>query len=58
MKELIEKIAAEYEEFALNAGAQVAKGNKAAGLRARNAALDLIKDLKVFRQLSVKAGKE
>ena len=31
MKELVEKIQAEYEAFAVNAAAQVEKGNKAAG---------------------------
>ena len=31
MKELVEKIKAEYEEFVANADAQVEKGNKAAG---------------------------
>lgn len=35
MKELVEKINAEYAEFAKNAAAQVEKGNKAAGARAR-----------------------
>ena len=39
MKELIEKIKAEYEEFAVNAEAQAEKGNKAAGARARKAVL-------------------
>ena len=34
MKEIVEKIQKEYEEFAVNAEAQVAKGNKAAGARA------------------------
>ena len=31
MKELVEKINAEFEVFAANAAAQVEKGNKAAG---------------------------
>ena len=57
MKELVEKINAEYEVFATNAGAQVAKGNKAAGARARKAALALMKDLKEFRKVSVEAAK-
>ena len=57
MKELIEKIAAEYEVFALNADAQVTKGVKAAGKRARKSALDLMKDLKEFRKLSIEASK-
>lgn len=53
MKELIEKIAAEYAAFQTDANLQVEKGNKAAGVRARNAALELMKDLKEFRKASV-----
>ena len=49
MKELVEKINAEFAEFAKNAEAQVVKGNKAA--------LDLRKDLKDFRKASVEAAK-
>ena len=43
MKNLVEKINAEYEVFVSNANAQVEKGNKAAGTRARKAALELSK---------------
>ena len=57
MKELVEKIKAEYEVFVKNADAQVEKGNKAAGARARKAALDLMKDMKEFRKVSVEATK-
>ena len=57
MKELVEKIKAAYPEFVSNAELQVEKGNKAAGLRARKAAWELIKDLKEFRKVSVEAGK-
>lgn len=57
MKELIEKINANIQKFQENAVAQEAKGNKAAGVRARKAALDLIKDLKEFRKVSVEASK-
>ena len=57
MKGLVEKIKAAYPEFVSNAELQVEKGNKAAGLRARKAALELIKDLKEFRKVSVEAGK-
>ena len=57
MKELVDQIKAEYDVFVKNADAQVEKGNKAAGLRARKAALELIKDLKEFRKVSVEAGK-
>ena len=57
MKELVEKINAEFAEFAKNAEAQVVKGNKAAGARARKAALELMKDMKEFRKVSVEAAK-
>lgn len=57
MKELVEKINANMEAFKANAEAQVVKGNKAAGARARKAALELMKDLKEFRKASVEAAK-
>ena len=57
MKELVEKINATIAEFQANAEAQVVKGNKAAGARARKAALELMKDLKEFRKESVAAAK-
>ena len=58
MKNLVEKINAEIEAFKANAEAQVEKGNKAAGARARKAAIDLMKDLKELRKLSVEAAKK
>ena len=57
MKELVEKINAQYEVFAANAAAQVEKGNKAAGARARKAALNLMKAMKEFRKVSVENTK-
>jgi hypothetical protein len=57
MKTLVENIAAQYAAFAENANAQVEKNNKAAGTRARKAALELSKLLKEFRKVSVEAGK-
>lgn len=57
MKALVEKIKNEIDEFVANADAQVVKGNKAAGGRARKAALNLMKDLKEFRKVSVEASK-
>ncbi len=57
MKELVEKINAEIAAFQKDATAQLEKGNKAAGARARKAALALMKDLKEFRKVSVEAGK-
>ncbi|MDO4826476.1 MAG: histone H1 [Bacteroidia bacterium] len=58
MKELVEKIKAEIVDFQVNAEAQVEKGNKAAGARARKAALELMKDLKEFRKVSVEEAKK
>lgn len=57
MKELVAKIKAEYEVFAENAAAQVEKGNKAAGTRARKSALEISKLMKEFRKVSVEASK-
>ena len=57
MKELVDQIKAEYDLFVANADAQVEKGNKAAGARARKAALNLMKLMKDFRKASVDASK-
>ena len=57
MKELVAKINAEFEVFAANAEAQVEKGNKAAGMRARKSALEISKLMKEFRKVSVEASK-
>ncbi|MBP5505933.1 MAG: histone H1 [Bacteroidales bacterium] len=57
MKELVAKINAEIEAFQKNAAAQVEKGNKAAGTRARKAALEVSKLMKEFRKASVEAAK-
>ena len=58
MKALVEKINANIEAFKVNAEAQVVKGNKAAGARARKAALELMKDIKEFRKISVGEAKK
>lgn len=58
MKTIVDKINAEIAVFQANAEAQVVKGNKAAGARARKAALDLMKDLKEFRKVSVAEAKK
>ena len=58
MKNLVENIAAQYEAFAANANLQVEKNNKAAGTRARKAALELTKLLKEFRKVSVEEAKK
>ena len=57
LKELVTKINAEFEVFAANAAAQVEKGNKAAGTRARKSALEISKLMKEFRKVSVEAAK-
>lgn len=57
MKELVDQIKAEYEVFEKNAEAQVEKGNKAAGSRARKAALNIMKMMKDFRKVSVESSK-
>lgn len=57
MKELIDQIKVEIENFTVNADAQLVKGNKAAGTRARKAALNLSKLMKEFRKVSVEASK-
>ena len=57
MKELIEKINAEFAAFTKDAEAQMVKGNKAAGTRARKSALELGKLMKEFRKVSVEASK-
>ena len=58
MKELIEKINAEFESFFTEANQQSEKGNKAAGTRARKAALELSKLFKEFRKVSVEDSKK
>ena len=58
MKNLVDQINAQIELFAVNAAAQVEKNNKAAGTRARKAALELTKLLKEFRKVSVAEAKK
>ncbi|THV57542.1 histone H1 [Chryseobacterium candidae] len=58
MKELLEKINAEFETFKTDSNLQLEKGNKAAGTRARKAALELAKLLKDFRKISVEESKK
>ena len=58
MKDLVAKINAEYEVFAANAAAQAEKGNKAAGARARKAALNLKNLMTEFRKVSVEEAKK
>lgn len=58
MKELIEKITAEFESFASDANLQLEKGNKAAGTRARKSTLELTKLMKEFRKVSLEESKK
>lgn len=58
MKALVNKINENIELFQVNAEAQLVKGNKAAGARARKAALELMKDLKEFRKVSIADAKK
>ncbi len=57
MEELVKQINELGAAFAKDADAQIKKGNKAAGLRARKAALELSKLLKDFRAASNAAAK-
>lgn len=58
MKELIERINAEFENFKTDSDLQAEKGNKAAGTRARKSALELSKLFKDFRKVSVEEAKK
>jgi len=57
MNELIAKISATFAEFEKDANLQANNGNKAAGLRARKASLELEKAMKEFRKASLEAAK-
>lgn len=57
MKELMDKINGLVKAFTKDATAQVENGNKAAGMRARKASLELEKALKEFRKESIAAAK-
>lgn len=58
MNELIAKIKELNEALLVDATAQVEKGNKAAGTRARKASLELEKVLKEFRKVSLEDSKK
>ena len=57
MKTLVEKINEQIDLFQKNAAHQLEKNNKAAGTRARKAALEVSKLMKEFRKKSVDAAK-
>ncbi|HIW97245.1 MAG TPA: histone H1 [Candidatus Tidjanibacter gallistercoris] len=57
MQTLLDKINEQIEIFQTNANLQLTKNNKAAGTRARKAALEISKLMKEFRKESVEASK-
>lgn len=57
MENLVKKIESAYAAFLSDANAQIVKGNKAAGTRARKASLEIEKMLKEFRKLSLDTAK-
>lgn len=58
MKELFDNIQAKMIEFSAELNVNVNKGNKAAGVRARKASLELEKMLKEYRKVSLEAAKK
>lgn len=58
MKELITKIQESYQAFVKVANLQVENGNKAAGVRARKASLEIEKMMKEFRRVSLENAKK
>ncbi|MDR0371006.1 MAG: histone H1 [Prevotellaceae bacterium] len=58
MEKLVAKLRTDVEVFFTDAQAQIDKGNKAAGTRARKASLELEKALKAFRKQSLDASKK
>jgi hypothetical protein len=57
MKNLVENLLQLFADFQKDAIAQVEKGNKAAGTRARKSSLAIEKALKEFRKVSIEAAK-
>ena len=58
MENLVKEIESAFNAFLGDANAQVVKGNKAAGTRARKTSLGLEKLLKEFRKVSLEAAKK
>ena len=58
MKDLVEKINAEFETFKTESNSLPEKGVKAAGARARKSTLELEKLLKEFRKVSIEESKK
>ena len=57
MKNLVDNLNLLFADFQKDATAQVEKGNKAAGTRARKTSLAIEKALKEFRKVSIGAAK-
>jgi len=57
MRNLVSKLHTDVDAFFKDAEAQIEKGNKAAGTRARKASLEIEKALKAFRKSSLEASK-
>lgn len=58
MEELIAKYKELSEAYLKDAEAQLEKGNKAAGTRARKASLEIEKLMKEFRKVSIEESKK
>ena len=58
METLVKQIEETFGAFSKDANAQIVKGNKAAGTRARKVSLELEKMLKEFRKKSLEAAKK
>jgi hypothetical protein len=58
MEKLVNKFRTDVDAFLSEAQSQIEKGNKAAGVRARKASLELEKALKEFRKQSLEAAKK
>ena len=58
MDKLVNKFRTDVEIFLTEAQSQIERGNKAAGIRARKASLELEKALKDFRKKSMEATKK
>ena len=58
MKELITKIQESYQTFVKDANLPVENGNKAAGVQARKASLEIEKMMKEFRRVSLENAKK
>lgn len=58
MKEILDQITAELENFNTDSQMQLEKENKAAGTRARKSSLAIEKLMKEFRKASLEASKK